>query len=65
MNPMNEHKEKSISMQELYVLVERYLLVILAAGVIGGVITYSVCSFLMAPVYEASAKMITVIAVKQ
>lgn len=58
MNPMNEHKEKSISMQELYVLVKRYLLVILAAGVIGGVITYSVCSFLMAPVYEASAKMI-------
>jgi capsular polysaccharide biosynthesis protein len=58
MNPMNEHNEKSISMQELFALVKRHLLAILAAGLIGGMITYCVCSLMVAPVYEASAKMI-------
>lgn len=58
MNPMNEYSEKSISFQELYVLVKRYLLVIIAAGLIGGIVTYCICSFFIAPVYEASAKMI-------
>lgn len=58
MNPMNEHNEKSISFQELYILLKRYLALIIAAGVIGGIVTYCVCSFFVAPVYEASAKMI-------
>ena len=44
--------------QEIYVLIKRYLMLILTAGVIGGVITYCVCSFFVDPVYEASAKMI-------
>ena len=58
MNQMNEHNEKSISFQELYVLVKRYLLVIIAAGLIGGIAAYCICSFFVDPVYEASAKMI-------
>ena len=58
MNPMNEHNEKSISIQELIVLVKRYVVLIIAAGVIGGLLTYCVCSFFVDPVYEASAKMI-------
>ena len=58
MNPEKEHVEKSISIQELFVLMKRYLVLIIAAGLIGGIITYCVCSFFVAPVYEASAKMI-------
>lgn len=58
MNTAQERKEKSISMQELYVLVKKYILLIIAAGIIGGILTYCVCSFFVAPVYEASAKMI-------
>lgn len=58
MNPMNEHNEKSISFQELFVLLKRYLLLIIVAGLIGGIVTYCTCSFLVDPVYEASAKMI-------
>ena len=58
MNPMNEHNEKSISMQELFVLLKRCLPAVLAAGLIGGVITWCICSFFIAPVYEANAKMI-------
>lgn len=58
MSMTQETKEKSISLQEMLALVKKYLLVIVAAGVIGGVLTYGVCSFFVAPVYEASAKMI-------
>lgn len=58
MNPEKEHVEKSISIQELFVLLKRYLVLIIAAGLIGGIIIYCVCSFFVAPVYEASAKMI-------
>ena len=58
MNPEKEHVEKSISIQELFVLLRRYLVLIIAAGLIGGIITYCVYSFFVAPVYEASAKMI-------
>lgn len=58
MNPINEHNEKSISFQELFVLLKRYLLGIIAAGLVGGIVTYCICSFFIAPVYEASAKMI-------
>ena len=58
MNPMNERNEKTISIQELFVLIKRYLLVIIAAGLIGGVLSYCVCSIFVDPVYEASAKMI-------
>lgn len=58
MNTNNSHTGKIISMQELFGLLKKYLLPILAAGLIGGIITFCVCSFLVAPVYEASAKMI-------
>lgn len=58
MNPSREQREKSISFQEMFVLIKRYLILILVAGVIGGIVTYCVCSFFVAPVYEASAKMI-------
>lgn len=58
MNPMNERNEKSISIQELFVLVKRFFPAIIAAGLIGGIITYSICSLFVAPVYEANAKMI-------
>ena len=58
MNPMNEQNEKTISIQELFALVKRYLPVIIAAALIGGFVTYCVCSIFVAPVYEASAKMI-------
>lgn len=58
MNPSREQREKSISFQELFVLIKRYLILILVAGVIGGIVTYCICSFFVAPVYEANAKMI-------
>lgn len=58
MNQTNEHIEKTISIQELFVLLKRHLLLIVAAGLIGGMIAYCVCSLMIAPVYEASAKMI-------
>jgi capsular polysaccharide biosynthesis protein len=58
MNQMNEHNEKSISIYELYVLLKRYVLVILTAGLIGGLLTYCACRLFIEPVYEASAKMI-------
>lgn len=53
-----ESYERGISIQEMFVLLKRYLLLIVAAGLIGGIATYCVCSFLVAPVYEASAKML-------
>ena len=55
---MNEQNVKSISVQELFVLLKRYLFLILIAGIIGGIITYCICTFLVAPVYQANAKMI-------
>lgn len=58
MSIAQEQKEQSISMQELYILVRRYILLIIAAGIIGSILTYCACSFFVAPVYEASAKMI-------
>ena len=58
MNPTNEHYEKSMTIQELLVLLKRYLVLIIAAGIIGGVFVYCVCSIFVAPVYEANAKMI-------
>jgi len=58
MNVAQEQQARSISIQQLYVLIKRYLLLIIAAGLIGGIITYCVCSFIVSPVYEASAKMI-------
>lgn len=58
MNTAHEQQEKSISIQELYMLLKRYVLIILAAGLIGGILTYCVCSLFVSPVYEASAKMI-------
>lgn len=58
MNSMNDRNSKMISMQELFGLLRKYLLLILAAGLIGGALTFCVCRFLVAPVYEASAKMI-------
>lgn len=58
MNQISEHNDKTISILELFVLLKRVWLVIIAAGLIGGVITYCICSFFVAPVYEANAKMI-------
>ena len=58
MNPSREQREKSISFQEMFVLIKRYLILILVAGVIGGIVAYCICSFFVAPVYEANAKMI-------
>ena len=58
MNVSQEQHEKSISFQELFVLLKRYLALIIAAGLIGGIVTYCICSFFVAPVYEANAKMI-------
>ena len=58
MNATQEHYEKSISMQELFVLLKRYLVLIIVAGLIGGIAAYCVCSFFVDPVYEADAKMI-------
>lgn len=58
MNPQIERNDRSISIQELFVLLKRYLVLIIAAGLIGGIVTYCVCSFVISPVYEASAKMI-------
>ena len=45
-------------MQELYVLVRKYIALILVAGIMGGAFTFCICNFLVAPVYEANAKMI-------
>jgi len=58
MNPTREYNEKAISIQELFFLLRRCVVLIIAAGLIGGVATYCVYSFLVDPVYEASAKMI-------
>ena len=58
MNPTKEHFEKSISVYELIALFKRYLILIIAAGLIGGICTYCVYSWFVDPVYEASAKMI-------
>lgn len=58
MNPVYEQREKSISVRELYFLLKRYLLLIIIAGLVGGIFTYCVCSLFVAPVYEADAKMI-------
>ena len=58
MNPMKEYSEKTISIQELFFLLKRYVVLIIAAGLLGGILTYCVCSLFVAPVYEASAKMI-------
>ena len=58
MSMTQEQKEKSISLQEMLVLLKKYLFVIMAAGIIGGVVTWCICSFCVAPVYEARAKMI-------
>lgn len=58
MNPVNEQKERSISLQELFVLLKRYLMVIVIAGLFGGIMTFGVCRFFVDPVYEANAKMI-------
>ena len=57
MNQSREQREKSISFQEMYVLIKRHFILILTAGLICGIVTFCICSFLVAPVYEASAKM--------
>lgn len=58
MNSMNEQGNKMIGLQELFGLLRKNLLLILAVGLLGGVLTFCVCRFLIPPVYEASAKMI-------
>ena len=58
MNMVQEHNEKSISMQELFLLLKKNILGLIAAGLVGGMLIFCICSFLVAPVYKASAKMI-------
>ena len=58
MNPANDYNEKSISIQELFVLMKRYLALIIVVGILGGAVAFCVCRFMVSPVYEASAKMI-------
>jgi capsular polysaccharide biosynthesis protein len=58
MNPIHEHSDKSISIQELFILLKRYVLIILAAGLLGGILTHCLCNMFLDPVYEANAKMI-------
>lgn len=58
MNSVQEQREKSISIRELYFLLKRHLLLIIIAGFVGGMFTYCVCSMFVDPVYEADAKMI-------
>lgn len=58
MRDAQTQNEKSISIQELFVLVKRYLVLVLVVGLIAGLLTYFVCNVVVAPVYEASAKMI-------
>lgn len=58
MSMTQETKEKSISLQEMLILLKKHLIMIVAAGLIGGLLTFCVCSLFVAPVYEASAKMI-------
>lgn len=58
MNLINKQWDNTISMPQLYSLLRRYLALILAAGLVCGLIAWCVCSFFVDPVYEASAKMI-------
>lgn len=58
MNTVQEHYEKSISMQELLLLLKRNIVWLIAAALVGGILTFGICSFLVTPVYKASAKMI-------
>ena len=58
MNTSQTRSEYSIDMMELFALIKRHLVWIIAAGVVGGLLTFGVCSFLVQPVYKASAKMI-------
>ena len=65
MNTVQEQNEKSISMQELFVILKKYLITIVVAGLAGGIGMFCLCRFLVAPVYEASAKMIVNARVEQ
>ena len=65
MNTVQEQNEKSISMQELFVILKKYLITIVVTGLAGGIGMFCLCRFLVAPVYEASAKMIVNARVEQ
>lgn len=58
MNSNQEQRDMSIGVMELLTLVRRYLALIIIAGIIGGALTFAVCSLFVDPVYEASAMMI-------
>ena len=58
MNPVQEPREYSISVMELLTLLKRHVKLILAAGLVCGLLTFTVCSLFVPPVYKASAKMI-------
>lgn len=58
MNTSQNHSEYSIDLMELLALIKRNLFLIITAGIIGGLITFAVCTFCIRPVYKASAKMI-------
>ena len=58
MNTVQDRNEFSISVVELVTLLKRHIAMILAAGVLGGVVTFLACTLFISPVYMAGAKMI-------
>lgn len=58
MNSVSEHSHMTITIYDLFILLRRYLSLIVVAGLIGGIITFCICSLFISPVYEANAKMI-------
>lgn len=58
MNTTHSRTENTVSIQELYAIIKKCMILIMIAGLLGGAVTYCICSFLIDPVYRASAKMI-------
>ena len=58
MNTSENQATYSITLMELFSLIKRHWHIMLLAGVIGGLLTFVVCSFFVQTVYKASAKMI-------
>lgn len=58
MSATHSQTEKTVGIQELYAILKKYMVLIIIAGLLGGVVTYCICNYLVDPVYRASAKMI-------
>lgn len=58
MSTTHMQTEKTISIQELYAILRKSIVLIIIVGILGGAITYFICSSFVDPVYRASAKMI-------